>query len=128
MKGSMKGSMKDDSRLEKLKSKLNSINFDEKFVDMILERKKKSTIRKGIKLYKKGKKVELTAGGKSFGMGRIVKVVVKRVSELNNSDAVEDGFSSKEELLKELERIYGNIEENEFVTIIHFEFLDNIGG
>ncbi len=104
--------------------KSNSINFDGKFVDMILEGKKRSTIRKGIKIYKRGVVVELTAEGKSFGKARITKVVVKRVSELSDSDAIRDGFTSKEELLDELKRIYGGIDEDEFITVIHFEFVD----
>jgi len=122
IKDSMRDSMKNDSRLEN--ESTSTINFDEKFVDLILEGKKKSTIRKGIKIYKKGEKVELSAERKSFGKARITKTVVKRVSELNNSDAIVDGLTSKEELLEELKRIYGDIGEDEFVTVIHFEFLN----
>ncbi len=105
--------------------KSNSINFDGKFVGMILEGKKRSTIRKGIKIYKRGVVVELTADGEPFGEARITRVVVKRVSELDDLDAIMDGFTSKEELLDELKRIYGSIDEDEFVTVIHFEFVDS---
>ena len=53
----------------------------------------------------------------------MIKVLVKRISELTERDAKLDGFSSKEELIRELRRIYGKIEERDLVSIIHFEIL-----
>lgn len=102
---------------------MERINFDEEFVPAILSRAKRTTIRKGIRSYPVGKLVELTVNSKPFAMARIKKVVVKRVSELSDEDAIEDGFYGKEELLKALKKIYGEISDSEFVTIVHFELI-----
>ncbi|MBO8181789.1 MAG: ASCH domain-containing protein [Archaeoglobus sp.] len=102
---------------------MKAINFDAKFVEQIKEGKKKTTVRKGIKIYERGEIVALTSNGEFFGRARIIKVLVKRISELTEGDAKLDGFSSKEELMKELKRIYGEIKDKDLVSIIHFEVL-----
>ncbi|MCQ4153820.1 MAG: ASCH domain-containing protein [Archaeoglobi archaeon] len=102
---------------------MDRINFDLEFVPLIIAGTKKTTIRKGIKSYPVGRIVELTADSKRFAMARVKKVVVKRVSELSEEDAKTDGFESREELLRTLKRIYGEINESEFVTIVHFEVI-----
>ncbi|MEM4472670.1 MAG: ASCH domain-containing protein [Archaeoglobaceae archaeon] len=102
---------------------MDRINFDAEFIPLILTGEKRTTIRKGIRSYPVGKVVELTVENKPFAMAKVKKVVVKRVSELSDEDARSDGFSSKEELLNALKRIYGEILDSEFVTIVHFEVL-----
>jgi len=104
---------------------MDRINFDPEFVPLIVAGNKRTTIRKGIKSYPVGKVVELTAESKQFAMARVKKVVVKRVSELSEEDAKIDGFESKERLLKALRKIYGEINESEFVTIVHFEVISS---
>ena len=100
------------------------INFDKEYVNMILNGKKRTTIRKGLKSYPIGKIVEFTADNKVFCKARILKAVVKRLKELNDKDAAIDGFKSKDDLVKALKKIYGNVKDDEFVTIIHFEVVD----
>jgi len=102
---------------------MEKINFDPEFVPLIISGSKKTTIRKGIKSYPVGKVVELTSDSKQFAMAKVRKVVVKRVSELSEEDAKIDGFDSREDLIKALRRIYGDINDSEFVTIVHFEVL-----
>lgn len=58
---------------------------------------------------------------KVFALARINKVVVKRVSELSDEDAKLDGFNSREELIRALRRIYGDVKDSDFVTVVHFE-------
>ncbi|RLI75698.1 ASCH domain-containing protein [Archaeoglobales archaeon] len=99
----------------------NRINFDEEYVKIILDGKKRTTIRKGLKNYPVGKIVEFTSNNKVFCKARILKAVVKRLKELNDKDAIDDGFENKEELVKALKRIYGEVRDDEFVTIVHFE-------
>ena len=100
------------------------INFDKEYVNMILNGKKRTTIRKGLKSYPVGKIVEFTADNKVFCKARILKAVVKRLKKLNDKDAAIDGFKSKDDLVKALKKIYGNVKDDEFVTIIHFEVVD----
>ncbi|WP_280109488.1 ASCH domain-containing protein [Ferroglobus placidus] len=99
------------------------MNFDPEFVEMILKKGKTTTVRRGIKRYPVGKIVELTVNYEPFAKAKIERVVVKRVSELTDEDARRDGFESKEELINALKKIYGNINENEFVTIVHFSLV-----
>ncbi len=96
------------------------INFDSEYVNAILEGKKVTTIRKGIKTYPVGRIVDLTVNNKTFAKAKIDKVVVKRVKELNDEDAKKDGFESRDELIRALKRIYGSVRDEEFVTIVHF--------
>ncbi|MCS7122295.1 MAG: ASCH domain-containing protein [Archaeoglobaceae archaeon] len=101
---------------------MEKVNFDPEYVPLIVEGKKKTTIRKGIKSYPVGRLVEFTVeNSKVFAIARIKKVVVKRISELTDSDAEIDGFKNKNELLRALRKIYGDVKDSEFVTIIHFE-------
>lgn len=102
---------------------MERINFDAEFVPSILSGAKKTTIRKGIRSYPVGKAVELTVNSKPFAIAKVRKVVVKRVSEISDEDAVVDGFSGREELIKALKKIYGEINESDFVTIVHFELI-----
>ncbi len=96
------------------------INFDSEYVDAILEGRKVTTIRKGIKMYPIGRIVDLTVNNKTFAKARIDKVVVKRLKELSDEDAKKDGFESREDLIRALKRIYGSVRDDEFVTIVHF--------
>ncbi len=100
---------------------MERINFDSEFVDRIINGEKITTVRRGIKSYPVGRIVELTANGQRFALAKVKKVVVKRVRELTDEDAVRDGFKSREELISALKRIYGDIRDDEFVTVVHFE-------
>ena len=102
---------------------MERINFDEEFVEPIMSGRKVTTVRRGIKSYPVGRIVELTAGGNTFALARVKKVVVKRVRELNDDDAKRDGFESRNDLLSALKKIYGDVRDSEFVTVVHFEVL-----
>ena len=102
---------------------MEKINFDSEYVEPIVSGEKITTVRRGIKSYPVGRIVELTADGKRFALAKVKKVVVKRVSELTDEDAKRDGFESRDALISALRRIYGEIKDEEFVTIVHFEVL-----
>lgn len=102
---------------------MEKINFDSEYVEPIISGRKITTVRRGIKSYPVGKIVELTADGERFALAKVKKVVVKRVKELNDADAVKDGFDSREDLISALKRIYGSIKDEDFVTVVHFELL-----
>lgn len=106
------------------------MGFDEQYVDAILRGDKKSTIRKGIKLdlLKKEKEgsdvIDLVANQQVFGRAKITKVIVKRVEELTENDALFDGFTDLEELMIALKNIYGELSGNDLVTIIYFDVIE----
>lgn len=102
---------------------MDRINFDSEFIPLILKGEKKTTIRKGIRSYPVGKVVELTVNNEPVALAKVRKVVVKRSSELTDEDARLDGFESRDELISALKKIYGDIGDSEFVTIVHFEVL-----
>lgn len=106
------------------------INFDRQYVEPILKGEKKTTIRKGIKLnlikdrQETGNIVELVSEGEFFARAKITKVIVKRLDELTEDDAVIDGFQNLEELTEALQDIYGEVNESDLVTVIHFDVLE----
>uniref|UniRef100_A0A7C2NCA3 ASCH domain-containing protein n=1 Tax=Archaeoglobus fulgidus TaxID=2234 RepID=A0A7C2NCA3_ARCFL len=100
---------------------MERINFDAEFVEKIINGEKITTVRRGIKSYPVGRIVELTSDGKRFALAKVKKVVVKRVRELTDEDAIRDGFKSRNELISALKRIYGDLRDDEFVTVVHFE-------
>ncbi|MET1123634.1 MAG: ASCH domain-containing protein [Archaeoglobaceae archaeon] len=106
---------------------MERINFDPEYVPLILEGRKRTTVRKGIKSYPVGRIVELTVeNSRVFALARVNKVVVKRVSELSDEDARLDGFESREELIRALRRIYGEVKDGDFVTVVHFEVVKHV--
>ncbi len=104
---------------------MDKINFDAEYVRPIIRGEKVTTIRKGIKSYPVGRIVDLTVNYTPFARARVEKVVVKRVSELTDEDARRDGFSSKDELIQALRKIYGDIRDSDFVTIVHFVVVES---
>jgi len=100
------------------------INFDPEYADAIISGQKVTTVRKGIKRYPVGRIVDLTANSRPFARARIDRVVVKRVRELTDHDAKLDGFENRDRLIEALERIYGGVGDEEFVTVVHFTVVD----
>lgn len=76
-----------------------------------------TTIRLGI-VRPKFSEVYVHSGGLVVAKARIMDVVYKRVRDLTDEDAVKDGFSSREELIGELRKIYGRVRESDWVTVL----------
>ncbi len=98
------------------------------YIDDLLSGRKKATIRKGI-VIPKYKEMIVHGGGRPVAKIRINKVYYKKLKELNDNDAVKDGFNNKAELIKALETVYPGIKPDDWVTIIEFDViqrLDNI--
>ncbi|MGC8607415.1 MAG: ASCH domain-containing protein [Vulcanisaeta sp.] len=85
-----------------------------------------TTIRLGI-IRPKYREVFIHSGGMVVARARIVNVLYKRVSELTDEDAVTDGFISRDSLIDELRKIYGDVSSNDWVTILMLEVTDRIG-
>jgi len=97
------------------------------FAGLVLAGIKTATIRLGIVKPKK-KQVLLHSGGRVLAELEITDVEVKKVRELTDEDAKQDGFQSKKQLIENLERIYGRISPDDHVTIIRFRVLRRIEG
>ncbi len=97
--------------------------IDSAYKSKILRGDKVTTIRYGNYEAKPGSEVYLVVrpSDTTVAKVRITKVKKKKVKELTNEDAELDGFSDVKELLRELNKIYGELYGNDEVTIIGFE-------
>lgn len=97
--------------------------IDSSYKSRILRGDKVTTIRYGNYEAKPGSEVYLviTPSDTVIAKVRITKVERKKVKELSNEDARLDGFSDVKELLRELNKIYGELYGDDEVTIIGFE-------
>ncbi|WP_456368155.1 ASCH domain-containing protein [Thermococcus sp.] len=97
--------------------------IDSAYKSRILRGDKVTTIRYGSYEAKPGSEVYLviTPSDTAIAKVRITKVERKKVKELTNEDAKLDGFSDVKELLRELNKIYGELYGDDEVTIIGFE-------
>ena len=90
------------------------------YARLLLSGRKKATIRLG-KVVPKYNEVIIHSWGRPIAKARIVNVTYKRVKELTDDDARKDGFRSREELVRELRRVYGNVKDDDLVTVIELE-------
>lgn len=97
---------------------MKHLEFDRKYIDLLLRGKKKVTIRK-FSRFKPRDVVLVHAGGKIIGKAEILSVEKKRIDELSDEDAKMDGFSSKDELLAELKRL--GYKDHVYVLRFNFE-------
>ena len=97
--------------------------IDGSYKSRILRGDKITTIRYGTYEAKPGSEVYLviTPSDTAIAKVKITKVEMKKVKELTNEDARRDGFSDVKELLRELNKIYGDLYGDDEVTIIGFE-------
>ncbi len=99
--------------------------IDEKYLKKILEGSKRATIRLSKPKLSPGDEAYLHSGGKIRGIIRILSIKKKLFEELDEEDAKREGFSSLEELRKELQEIYGDL-RGKRLWIIEFELLEAI--
>lgn len=91
------------------------------YAESILKGEKRTTIRLK-SIYSPGEVVEVYVGSARVGRAVIREVIRKRLSDLGDEDARADGFGDREELLKELMKIYGKkiLSKNPEMYVIHF--------
>ena len=98
------------------------------YAEMLLNGTKRATIRLG-KVIPKYYEIIVHSGGRPICKATITGVTYKKVSELSDEDARKDGFQSREELIRELKKVYGKLREVDTVTIIELKVtqrLDNL--
>jgi len=96
------------------------IMMKREYAELVLSGAKTATIRLGV-VRPKRKQVLLHSSGRVLAELEITGVEVKRVRDLTDEDAKQDGFQDRRQLIEHLERIYGRrLREDEKVTIIRF--------
>jgi len=102
------------------------IMVKKRFIEAILSGRKKTTIRLG-RVVPKVKDIIIHSGGRPIAKAIIKNVIYKKISELTNDDAYRDGYENVDELIKDLEEIYGRkISPDDIVTIIEFDVVKRI--
>jgi len=100
---------------------MKHLQFLKKYKDALLSGEKKLTIRVTKPNLRKGDIFIAHCGGKVIGKFRVTDIYVKKLKDITDEEAKLDGFSSKEELIKELKNYYKNLNEDKEVVIIKFE-------
>jgi hypothetical protein len=104
------------------------IMMKREYAELVLSEAKTATIRLGV-VRSKRKQVLLHSSGKVLAELEITGVEVKRVRDLTDEDAKQDGFQDRRQLIEHLERIYGRrLREDEKVTMIRFRVARRIEG
>lgn len=100
------------------------LKFKDEYLRGLLRGRKCTTIRRE-KKFDEGEIVYITdLRGRVYGRAFISRVVVKRVGELDEYDALNDGFRNLGELLAALEGIYGKLNKDDFVYIYYLDLLE----
>jgi len=101
------------------------LQFQKEYWDKLLSGLKTATIRLGkVTEYKPGDVVYIHCGGYVLGKAKITKVEYKQVKDLTDEDAFLDGFESKKKLKEALKKHYPKLKSEDWVTIIHFEWIE----
>ena len=103
---------------------LKKLRMSRFFIPAILKEKKTTTIRLKTDL-QPGELVEIVDDrGSRVCYAYVEDVVEKRLEDLTDEDAVRDGFSSKEQLLSFLGRVYEEkLRSSEKVFVIRFKII-----
>uniref|UniRef100_A0A7C4BD49 ASCH domain-containing protein n=1 Tax=Ignisphaera aggregans TaxID=334771 RepID=A0A7C4BD49_9CREN len=103
---------------------MKKLIFKLDYAGKILTGEKTTTIRLSTNL-RENDIVEVYVGHVRIGKAKVKRVSKKRLSELTEEEIRADGFSSREELLRSLTKIYGSktISSDPQVYVIEFQLL-----
>ncbi len=96
------------------------IRFKPEYLDKVLSGKKKITIRLGLVRPRFGE-VLIVCNDLVYGIAEVKRVDVMKVEDLTDDIAKREGFRNKDELLRELKKLYPNVRERNLITLIEFE-------
>lgn len=99
----------------------------DEYMDLVAHRTKTSTVRKGMRDFYPGQTIALKAvesGEEVFVY--VTDVTFKFAEDLTDADASRDGFTDEPALRAALLKIYPDLDEDCFVTIIGFEARNSV--
>jgi len=98
----------------------SQLRLADRFFDLVLSGKKTSTIRYGLVFFN-NEKLQLRSNARTVSI-RLVKIdYSKMFGDLNEEDALGDGFQTLNQLKSELRGFYGDVPLEYPMTIIHFK-------
>lgn len=81
---------------------------------------KSTSVRAGVKFYSVGKTFIKNVDTQEVIECTVTKIELMKMSDLDHRHAIDDGFHSLGELLRELDKHYGAIKFDDYVTVITF--------
>jgi len=102
------------------------LEFLGNYAKKIISGEKKITIRRKTKRYTPGDIVYVHAGGKLLGRAIIKNVMHVRVRDLSDEIARRDGFKNKWELISTLRKHFGDLDDDDELTVIEFELIEKV--
>jgi len=100
---------------------MKHLQFLNRYKNALLSGEKKITIRITKPNLRKGDIFIAHCGGKVIGKFKVIDVYTKKLKDITDDEARLDGFSSKEELIRQLKGHYKNLNEDREVVVIRFE-------
>ena len=97
---------------------MKHLEFKDRYKELLLSGKKTATIRTQCYV-KEGDEVFVHCGGKIIGSAKIKKIEERSLEEIDDRIARADGFESREDLINEIRKIYGDPKK---VYVIWFDF------
>lgn len=83
--------------------------------------RKRQTVRRGYRRLRPGNRVVIReVGGEGTLTARIVSIAFKRLRDLDELDALRDGFGSVADLVYALECHYADLNDTEVISVIRF--------
>lgn len=107
-----------------MRVRFKHLMFSRDYLDKLLSGEKRMTIRARDPHLKRGDVALVHSMGLLIGKVRVLSVVSKRLKDLSEVEAREDGFSSLEELKRALRKHYANLRDDSFVYVVKFEWLE----
>ncbi len=95
------------------------IRFKPEHLERVLKGSKRVTLRLGI-TRPRFREFIIACGSSAYGIGEIECVDIVRLEEIPQHIITEEGFKSRDELIRALKQLYPEIRNSSFVTIIRF--------
>jgi len=104
---------------------MRHLEFDGRYAEAILGGKKRATVRLGRRPnLKPGDEVLIHSGGRVIARAVVERVETKTVGELTDEDALLDGFSGKEELIRALKSHYRYVNDDSTAHVVVFRIVE----
>jgi hypothetical protein len=104
--------------------KLKHIMFSRLYIDKLLKGEKRLTIRAKRPNLKPGDIALVHSQGMIFGKVRILSVKAKRLRDISEEEAAQDGFKSVDELKAALKKHYPHLRDDSYVYVVGFEWVE----
>uniref|UniRef100_A0A7C4BA97 ASCH domain-containing protein n=1 Tax=Thermofilum pendens TaxID=2269 RepID=A0A7C4BA97_THEPE len=104
--------------------KLKHIMFSRLYIDRLLKGEKSLTIRAKRPNLKPGDLALVHSLGMIVGKVRVLSVQAKRLKDISEEEAVQDGFESVDQLKAALKKHYPHLREDSYVYVVRFEWME----